>query len=865
MEGNLCPNEGSLNKNNKKFDKKFPQGTSYEKELMINFKYFNVFWYDPNNTNDYDNFKICFKNVRSIKGNNLNSMLSFFTDETPPNEWIIITPGSKGEEMVLNLEKNKFVHAFFVYCKNTKLHEKWAKSIKKVKCITSNPETLCKELIEINKEFLFPNFKYNDDDIDNNQNDFDLLINLNKIETKNIYALNAINAATKKSIKSFSKIKNLYTKFCMKSFQYLNNEKCYLDFAEPIPDENSPFYYFAILYQTSKEGELTVKKLIQFFKNTVFLSLYFSQYKYLFNLLTFEEVKDIYKEGINQEKINDMSKPLLYSEELNEKIRKNNSILDEKIKLKELQKFYIMHIFYKYISLNINFYQVVNYLRDFDFCLRMYIYSNFNFLNNKNHSFYEDLFQSMSNSFRHYCFTRYLEDEEYSKELNEESKRIINDTLKVKDFLVIGNKSFQEKIEAIEKNLEKDSFKYLQINEISDYIIKKNADDKKKKKIRAYFYYIIITFEEFQNNLEQLILLSAELGITFINLVYIEKDNSSIQKNYIDNMFNLVSIILVYSIEEIIKYFSHIIKFNYPMESGGIFKTIELYEEPNDLDEIEEKDYQDGCFELAETFDKSIIKNKIALKFGEDIETSEISRDLYNVYKEHKALDLFFKQNIKFTNFHLQPEMQTLDICFIKRILYLYCREEKEHQKSFYRMINGDLISKDPKKIDRFIILLGFIYRAIENKELASYNGKVYRATKLDENFILKLKSGTTMINTTFWSTTKDFKVAKRFMEKNAWRNAYIICKNSATNIDIDCEKINPFNEKEVLILPFTEFKVEKIFSEFNYGKKIYIIEVIELGNKSLIKYDDMNIKNFNDLDVTKAVEKYVVEKIKSK
>ena len=140
MEENLYPNKDSLNKNNKKFDKKFPQGTSYEKELMINFKYFNVFWYDPNNTNDYDNFKICFKNVRFIKGNNLKSMFSVFTDETPPNEWIIITPGSKGEEMVHNLEKNKFVHAFFVYCKNTKLHEKWAKSIKKVKCITSNPD-----------------------------------------------------------------------------------------------------------------------------------------------------------------------------------------------------------------------------------------------------------------------------------------------------------------------------------------------------------------------------------------------------------------------------------------------------------------------------------------------------------------------------------------------------------------------------------------------------------------------------------------------------------------------------------------------------------------------------------------------------
>ena len=55
----------------------------------------------------------------------------------------------------------------------------------------------------------------------------------------------------------------------------------------------------------------------------------------------------------------------------------------------------------------------------------------------------------------------------------------------------------------------------------------------------------------------------------------------------------------------------------------------------------------------------------------------------------------------------------------------------------------------------------------IENKLLKSFNGKVYRATKLDENLILKLVPGAKMINTTFWSTSKDFKVAEKFMIKN--------------------------------------------------------------------------------------------------
>ena len=225
---------------------------------------------------------------------------------------------------------------------------------------------------------------------------------------------------------------------------------------------------------------------------------------------------------------------------------------------------------------------------------------------------------------------------------------------------------------------------------------------------------------------------------------------------------------------------------------------------------------------------------------------SPIYKDIYKIYKEHNALDLFFNQIIKHFRFCLNNDMKILDICLIKMILYLYCREEKEHEKSFYRMINDDLRTKDPNKIDRIIVLLGLINKLIENNELASFKGKVYRATKLDENLILQLKEGSKMINTTFWSTSKNIKIAENFMKKNKWRNAFIICDAIKTNIDIDYEKLNPYNEYEVLILPFTEFKVEKIYSENKYGKKIYIIELIELGNKNFVSFKNMNNEYIN-------------------
>ena len=112
----------------------------------------------------------------------------------------------------------------------------------------------------------------------------------------------------------------------------------------------------------------------------------------------------------------------------------------------------------------------------------------------------------------------------------------------------------------------------------------------------------------------------------------------------------------------------------------------------------------------------------------------------------------------------------------MKKILYMYCREEKKREQSFYRIINDDLRSRDPAKIYQYINLLALINQLIEEESLQSYKGKVYRATKLDDNLILKLVEGSNMVNTTFWSTSKDFAVAEKFMKKQAWRNAYIIC-----------------------------------------------------------------------------------------
>ena len=119
----------------------------------------------------------------------------------------------------------------------------------------------------------------------------------------------------------------------------------------------------------------------------------------------------------------------------------------------------------------------------------------------------------------------------------------------------------------------------------------------------------------------------------------------------------------------------------------------------------------------------------------------------------------------------------------------------------------------------------------------------------------MKLIPGTKMVNTTFWSTSKDFQIAEKFMKRQHWRNSFIICNTHKNNIDIDSEQLNVYNEKEVLFLPFTEFIIDKVSSDIKYGKKVFTIELSELGNKNFVNSENMQIENINKLSLEKALE----------
>lgn len=564
--------------------------------------------------------------------------------------------------------------------------------------------------------------------------------------------------------------------------------------------------------------------------------------------------------------IGDIQKAMLYlSYELCGKINNKENIYDEKNKLKKLQILLINYINFCFsvqnldISFANNYYHITNFFRDIDFCLKIFLSMVYVNLNTKSHNLFNELISCLNICEpRFLFFSFYLDHYFIHNIINEKSNNIMNDTLTIKDFIILGDKRFHEKIKTIEKNIKSNSFQYLNIGQIRNYLKQKKKE--KGSQIVPYFYFLVIRLEEYKENFENLFMLTLFSGITFFIFLYIENENASkIHKNIINFVF---STILVFSTEDIKNYLFHKRNFINILDNRSLEDIIDLKIPKITFEQCPEDQYQDGCFELAETFNVDLIKNKYLIMYGQSFDfTTEFSKNLYHIYKEHNALDLFYSQNCIYFGWTLYPEMYSSNICFVKRLLYMYCREETPSQKSFYRIVNDDLRSRDPSKIYRYINILALINLLIQEGGLSFFEGKVYRATKLDEKLIMKLNPGVKMVNTTFWSTSKDFKVAENMMIKNNFRNSFTTRKTFKNNTDIDFEGSNPPNEKEALLSPFTEFKLEKVSSIIKYGKKVFIIELTELSEKNFVNPNNMKIEKVNNIPMDKVIDNFCKKK----
>ena len=138
------------------------------------------------------------------------------------------------------MHEKESINAFFIFCYNTQNHEEWTKKYEKIKCLTNDPKILIKKFIEINKDYLIPNFKYENEE----KEIIDFKLDFNNLNSNNKYSLKSAIREYDELVKSINKNGNKYGIFCRKTLKYLREDNCFNDFLETIKDEKAPFYVY---------------------------------------------------------------------------------------------------------------------------------------------------------------------------------------------------------------------------------------------------------------------------------------------------------------------------------------------------------------------------------------------------------------------------------------------------------------------------------------------------------------------------------------------------------------------------------------------------------------------------------------------
>ena len=276
---------------------------------------------------------------------------------------------------------------------------------------------------------------------------------------------------------------------------------------------------------------------------------------------------------------------------------------------------------------------------------------------------------------------------------------------------------------------------------------------------------------------------------------------------------------------------------NYLIENRNLYKFFQK----NKIKENEITDtlsIEDG-WELVDLVPKEFFDTKYLSVDGTS-NVSAISFNLFKLYKENKIESLFFQRYCPYFNFNILPEINcsnTIDV-ILKQICYAYSLDEDK--KSFYYLMNKDLRSGDPSKVEKYLNLISVFNIALEEKIIKSYEGELFRATSLDKDFIEnKIIIGKSLTNLCFWSSSKSREKAENFLDRPN-KNILFVIKSNENNIDIDSEKLYFFDEEEVLFTPFSKFLIKGKEKKNYKNKEIYEVKLEgldKMNERGKIKY----------------------------
>ena len=574
--------------------------------------------------------------------------------------------------------------------------------------------------------------------------------------------------------------------------------------------------------------------------NLIILYLYFSNYPYLYGVLTDEEINQIFptfKSNMNKSELESnivagYNSLINIVEFLANKVDKSISIIKEKEHLKIFHRLLIEIVCsfeQLYQDINIEklskYYQIKNYFRDIDFCLGKFMLITFYYCNLPLSSKISKYFYSEERIRNYIFYILHLKKDNIAPE-NEQEKNF-NNAIKYNDTIVIGDKNFHDIMNKM--NLPGKNKYYLNEKEILNFF-------KEPKEINNKYnvckYLIIMNEKNGIEYLETINYISNNYILKIVLIIYIRNKNINIDKKILQS--TLVPIILTYSEKDILNYYND--HFDRLKE-----KTIKYFDRNEFLDEaygtsfkfsklneIKIAKEEDNGWDMKRDINVNIFDSvKVETIFGGCFRTDIFIRNMYKVCKENNCLDLYFNYYGNYFGVdHIVEEPNSI-LTFCKMFLYAYTLEEK-NGKSFYSLMNNDLPSGDSEKICRYLPMIREIYDMVREGFLKSYSGDVYRATYFKKELTDEIKPGVKMLNVSFWSSSKKLSVAKKFLfeyKKNILLHTKV---KKGNNIDIHLENLSQFpSEEEILIFPYCYFEIKSFKKVKENNFKFYDLELI--------------------------------------
>jgi len=850
-------------------------GGVLEEEMIQKFTGSTIVWYAPEKSEKLEKWK-AFSNVEVIRATKEEELYECLLSY--PSLTIAIMTGKYAEYL---FTKTKIINELIlkpdliiiIYCLNKEYHLNWSKNYRKIVKVATKPNQIFEFLLQFQTK-IFQNIHLLNYKIDDYKK-----FNVNFFHDENL---------DKNISNDFSLKFNHYETFCLYfNFQF-NNELSdrgffflfnmtfkiiiYLFYGKEIDDDE--IYSFNATYN--------VCEALYFL---TIISVYFSKYSYLYGCFTYKEIETRINNKLKFDNFDNQKIFMEYSQDfflctsnIIESISAGRNVfLEQKENLKKFHSFLIDFI----ISLNNNntlskFPVIIKYLMDIDFCLKYFFYFIFA-MASPYIEHYKNYPGYLVNSFldkRIEIFDEYISMDSTEKKalkiISSEEVKKINDAIKIKDFIVIGDKEFHNIIKNNEKNFEHNKINYIKIKELRNYI-----SLEMNKRERNFNYFLIIEIEEMQKYYKQIYQLKIEFALIFNIIVYSPFDKILINKRCLQIVY--IPIFIANNIEEIINYinsqnylnFSFILHLlsNKLSEKEQEFFNEALFKNDKKDNEIKDENInesiEEDCWELCENIPKNIF-DKIIISMNWNDLIDEVKYNMLKFLTVNSIGDTEDKKYkyFKYFGFKPYPEMKDYFIdTFIKQILYAYTMNEKKN--SLYYIFNKELRSGEPSKINIYLELISLINYAIESKSIKSYKGEVYRATIINNDIINnKLIEGKTVSNLAFWSSSKNRKSAEKFLAKPN-RNVFFIIETNENNIDIDIENISEFkNEKEVLFIPYSKFivvnKTKKMLNSEN--KEFYEIKLKSLDdaherNKiKIVSFSGKQLKKLHEMPFKKKI-----------